>query len=83
MTEQNKILNEIEVVKQSLLKMEANYSPVGGWLPKNTVKRFLNYGDTQLRNLEKNEMLTVSKIGHRKFYSYDSILALINNNILK
>ncbi len=83
MTEQNKLLNEIEVIKQSLLKMEANYSPVVGWLTKKTVKRFLDYGDTQLRTLEKENKLTVSKIGSRKFYSYDSILNLIKKNILK
>ena len=82
MSEQNKLLREIQLLKQSLLNIEANNSPINGWLTKKLVKRFLDYGDTQLRNLEKKKLLVVSKVGHRKFYSYESVQALIKSNII-
>lgn len=50
------------------------------WLPKKVVMRFFDYGDTQLRQLEKEYKIEVSKIKARKFYSVKSLLKLIENN---
>ena len=65
------IINELLLIKKSLLAIEKNHLSVGGWLSKNTVLRYFDYGDNQLRNLEKINSIVVSKIGRRKFYSVD------------
>lgn len=74
------IIAELLLIKKLLLAIEKNYFLIGGWLPKNTVLKYFDYGDNQLRNLEKTNSLMVSKIGRRKFYSVDSILALLEKN---
>ena len=53
-----------------------------GWLPKKAVMRFFDYGDTQMRQLEKEHNLVTSKVKARKFYAVDSILNLIENHII-
>lgn len=80
MKESDKLLNEILLIKKSLLIIEKNGLALGGWLPKNTVMRFFDYCDNQLRSLEKDNPIEVSKIGRRKFYSVASIVALIDKN---
>lgn len=50
------------------------------WLPKKAVMRFFDYGETQMRQLEKEHRLEISKIKARKFYSVQSILNLIENH---
>jgi len=50
------------------------------WLPKKSVMRYFDYGETQLRQLEKENSLVVSKIKARKFYSVQSIINLIEKN---
>lgn len=50
------------------------------WLPKKAVMRYFDYGETQLRQLEKEHNLEVSKIKGRKFYSVQSILNLIEKH---
>ncbi len=50
------------------------------WLPKKVVMRFFDYGETQMRQLEKEHHLEVSKIKARKFYSVQSILNLIEKH---
>mgnify|MGYP001099353453 CR=1 FL=1 len=62
-------------------KHALNAISIGGWLRKHFVKRFFDYGDTKLWELEKNRLLIVSKIGDRKFYSVESITSLLNSNI--
>jgi hypothetical protein len=51
------------------------------WIPKKTVMRFFDYGETQMRELEKENQIITSKIKARKFYSVESILALLEKNI--
>jgi hypothetical protein len=83
MKESNKIMSEILLIKKSLLAIEKNGLALGGWLTKNAVMRYFDYCDNQLRNLERTRSLEVSKIGRRKFYSVDSILALLDKNKMK
>jgi hypothetical protein len=44
---------------------------------KKIVMRFFDYGETQMRQLEKEYGLETSKIKARQFYSVQSILNLI------
>ena len=83
MNDNQKILNEIKLIKQSILAIERNGSAIGDWLPKKAVMRHFDYGDNQLRTLEKLKLLEVSKVGRRKFYSLKSIITLIQKNIQK
>jgi hypothetical protein len=50
------------------------------WLPKKTVMRFFDYGETQMRQIERDFGLETSKIRARKFYSTQSILNLIEKH---
>lgn len=83
MREINRLLNEILIIKKSLLALEKNSLSFGDWIPKNTVLKYFDYGENQLRNLEKTDSIVVSKIGRRKFYSLNSILKLIEKNKLQ
>ncbi len=59
----------------------ANICPyLMGWLPKKQVMRFFDYGDTQMRQLEKEHRLETSTIKARKFYSVQSLLNLIEQH---
>jgi hypothetical protein len=80
MKDTERLLGEILLIKKSLLLIEKNSLALGGWLTKNTVLRYFDYCDNQLRNLERTHSIKVSKIGRRKFYSADSIIALIEKN---
>jgi hypothetical protein len=59
---------------------ETNCKSNYGWLPKKTVMRFFDYGETQMRQLEKEFNLETSKIKARKFYSVKSIINLIEQH---
>lgn len=83
MTELNKIVHDLAFIKELLISLEKYGSSMGGWLPKKSVMKFFDYGDTQLRQLEADHLLTVSKIGNRKFYSVESLIELINKNVKK
>jgi hypothetical protein len=80
MKEYYKIMSEISLIKQSLLAIERNGAAIGGWLPKKAVMRYFDYADNQLRVLEKENSLEVSKVGRRKFYSLKSILNLLEKS---
>ena len=51
------------------------------WVPRNEVMEFFDYGDTRMGTLEND--LVVSQVGNRKFYQRDSILSLLEANIVK
>lgn len=80
MSEYRKIMQEILVIKKALLDIERSTSAIGGWLPKKAVMRYFDYGDNQLRMLERTKEIEVAKIGRRKFYSLQSIISLIEKN---
>jgi hypothetical protein len=83
MTEQNKLQEHLIAMKQSLLVLEKNSTAIGGWLPKKSIKKFFDYGETQLRTLEREQQIEVSKIGSRKFYSEKSIIDLLEKSKVK
>lgn len=80
MKETDRLMDEILLIKKSLLAIEKNGLSLGGWLNKKAVLRYFDYCDNQLRNLERTHSIEVSKIGRRKFYSVASIKALIEKN---
>jgi hypothetical protein len=53
------------------------------WLPKKAVMQFLDYGETQMRVIEKQHKLQVSKIKARTFYSVESVLNLLELHKIK
>lgn len=50
------------------------------WLPKKAVMKFLDYGETQMREVEQEHNLVISKIKARKFYSVESILNMLEKH---
>jgi hypothetical protein len=77
--------NQIDILKLSfeIIRKLENISVNGLyniWLPKKVVMRFFDYGETQMRQVEKDFNLETSKIGARKFYSTQSILNLLNQH---
>jgi hypothetical protein len=62
-----------------LLESFNNDSLYAEWIPRKTLMKFFDYGDTQIRALEINYNFIVSKVGNRKFYLRDSILTLLRN----
>lgn len=80
MKEINTILNEIKLIKQSINTIERNGLTLGDWMPKKAVMRYFDYGETQMRTLEKEYKLETSKIGNRKFYKRKSILEILDNH---
>jgi hypothetical protein len=73
-------VNEIKSLKLLLLESMNSDTLSSEWIPRKTLMRFFDYGDTQIRALETKNNIIVSKIGQRKFYQRDSILNLLNNN---
>jgi hypothetical protein len=83
MNEIKMLMSEIKLIKQSIVAMEKSSMSIGGWLPKKTVMRFFDYGDSQMRALELSKKLEVTKVGRRKFYSIKSIEDFMVNNMQK
>ncbi len=50
------------------------------WIPKKVVMKFFDYGETQMRAVEKQYKLQVSRIKSRTFYSAESILNLLESS---
>ena len=48
------------------------------WIPRDEVKLFLEYGDTQLSVITKEYKLVTTEIGRRKFYSTSSLFNALN-----
>jgi hypothetical protein len=72
-------MNEIKSLKLLLFESLNSNSLLSEWIPRKTLMKFFDYGDTQIRALEKNNEIVVSKIGQRKFYLRDSVLSFINS----
>jgi hypothetical protein len=77
---EHKIIEELIKIRQSIKRLEHHNSSLCDWWSKRMVMDYFNYGETQLRQLEKEHKLVISKIRARKFYSVQSILNLIEGN---
>ena len=81
MNDYNNLLAELKYIKIEIENLQIDSKAIGDWLPKKSVMKFFDYGDSQLRELERTTNIVYSKIKRRKFYSIKSIINLINNNI--
>lgn len=77
------LLRELAEVKSLLQDIRQRPEITTAWLPRSQVMSFFGYGDTQMAALEKSGSLVVAKVGHRKFIHRDSVLTLLQNNILQ
>ncbi len=77
-----KLMSEIRLINASLLILseEVNQNHFKGWVTRKTVLKFFDYSTNQLRLLEKKNLIDVSIVGRRKFYSVESIIQLIEKN---
>lgn len=64
--------NEIAELKKLMQSPNSKSIVSDKWLPRGQVKEFLNYGETQMAEFEKQSGILVSRIGRRKFIHRDS-----------
>ena len=76
------IQKSIEDLKMILLKNQLNIIS-DKWIPWSDAKEFFDYGSTQMSVLEKNNELVVTKVGRRKYVHRDSIIKLLEKNVVK
>ena len=76
------LLQELSDVKKLLQDLKQSPEITSSWLPRSQVMAFFGYADTQMAALEKSGRLVVTKVGNRKFIHRDSILTLLQANIL-
>jgi hypothetical protein len=69
--------------KQPNLEKEKNLNlhQMGNWVNREYMKRFFNYGDTQILDLSKNKAIVTARIGNRLFFDQNSITKFLNDNI--
>jgi hypothetical protein len=77
------VLRELRELKKGIAELTNNPPVASDWLPRSRVMEFFHYGDTQMAALEKNEGLVVARIGNRKFFHRDSIVKIIEQNIVQ
>ena len=80
------LLQEIQIllleIKAEIDSQKLSVNTIDGWIPRDIVKVFLAYGNTKMSSLEHDYDVVVSKIGNRKFYHKDSLIQLLQDNIL-
>jgi hypothetical protein len=76
------IKNDIDDIKKFIRQTSLGPSVNDKWLPRSKVMEFLNYGNTQMTEFEKNGGVVVTKIGKRKFINRESLAKLLNNNTI-
>lgn len=74
------ILKELNEIKKSLREMSLNFIEMDGWVSARFIQKFLDYSDSNMTSFEKNNNLTISKMGRRKFYRKDEISELIQKH---
>ena len=77
------IKNDIDDIKKFIRQTSFGPAVSDKWLPRARVMEFLNYGNTQMAEFEKNGVVEVTKIGKLKFINRDSLTKLLNNNTVK
>ena len=50
------------------------------WIPRDDVKKYFGYGDTQISYITKKYNITTTEVGKRKFYAASSLLSVLENN---
>lgn len=76
------ILAAINNLRLAMLNVDQPKTIIDNWIPRSQVKSFFSYGDTQMAALEADPILKVAKVGKRKFIRKDSLLKLLEENII-
>ncbi len=80
LAELKKMSLELKDIKDKLVIYEAEKN-FEDWIPRKKLMEFLDYGETQMCALLKNENLKVAEIGNRKFIKKQSILSLLERQV--
>lgn len=51
------------------------------WMSRAQLMEFLQYGATQIAELDKKGKLVIAQVGRRKFYSVDSVNKMLQDSI--
>ncbi len=62
-------------------KKDQNLYRMENWVNREYMKRFFDYGDTQILELSKNKSVVTARIGNRLFFELNSILKFIEAHI--
>ena len=57
-----------------------NFNQLSNWINRNYMKRFFDYGDTQLLELSKHKSIVTSRIGNRLFFELNSVLKFLQEH---
>lgn len=68
-------------LKTSIEKIELT-NGIGDWINRSQVMKFMQYGDTQMRELENSGHLTISQIGRRKFILKKSLNDFLHKQVI-
>ena len=53
------------------------FTSIAGWIPRDQVQQFFNYGKTKMSTFAAEHNITVSKVGRRIFYAEKDIIRLL------
>ncbi|MFC0772418.1 hypothetical protein [Terrimonas alba] len=74
------ICEELIEVKKTLLSLSLANPVSDKWVPRATLMKFLQYGNTQIAALIQNESLITTKVGKRIFILRESIETMLDRN---
>jgi len=58
-----------------------NLCRLGNWVNREYMKRFFDYGDTQILALSKEKKIKTSRYKNRLFFDIDSVLQFLEENV--
>lgn len=58
-----------------------NLYQMGNWVNREYMKRFFDYGDTQILELSKNKSIVTSRFGNRLFFDILSVIKFLEDHI--
>ena len=70
----------LEKLIESLTEQLKSQQCFGEWVSRERVKRFFDYGETQILQLSKEPSIITSRIGNRVFFKSNSLLDFIEKN---
>jgi hypothetical protein len=73
-------IDRLETKLIELTKLLRNHVSIGDWIPRDSIKYFFDYGDTQIRNLSKHPTIITSRIKNRLFFKGQSIIDFLEEN---
>jgi hypothetical protein len=70
----------LEKLIESLIEQLSSQQCFGEWVSRDRVKRFFDYGETQILQLAKEPSIITSRIGNRVFFKLNSLLEFLEKN---